>query len=56
MTIAWRRENMIETSKEVHIPNVGVMVRVERQSLCGEVIDIEYHRLPMRTPLARNVA
>jgi hypothetical protein len=51
-----RLYNVIETCEEVRIPRVGVMVRIERKSPEGEVLDIEYTRLPMPTPQVGQVA
>jgi hypothetical protein len=50
MSATYVRHNLIETSQEVRIPQVGVMVRVVRASLQGEVLDIEYHWPPILVP------
>jgi hypothetical protein len=54
MTVTRRRDNLIETSKVVRVPRVGVMVRVSRKSLQGEEIDVEYRWLPMPAPATLN--
>lgn len=40
--------NLMETSQEVCVPRVGRMIRIERRSSDGEVLDIEY-RWPIQS-------
>ncbi len=42
--------NFVERSEEVSIPAVGVMVRIERKSFDGAMLDIEYRWPPLPTP------